>query len=59
MMMVSAGRDQPNQIDSQTQSRHCQQLVRVHLWRLHQPLDGFKDDKDRDEDEEQAVSETG
>lgn len=60
MMCMSTHGKHPKQIDCQSHPTNDQKLGGIiHLWRIDDPLDRFEDDKDADEDQEDAVRETG
>lgn len=57
VMMMTSRRYQTHQVDRQSKRTDSQQLIRVHLRRVHQPLNGLKDDKDGNEQEEETIRE--
>lgn len=57
-MVMMPSSEHTHQIDSQSKHADCQELIRVHLRRVNESLNGFEDDEDRDKDEEDAVCES-
>lgn len=51
-------RENTDQVDQQSDKTDQQQSMCVHLWRIHQPLNGFRYDTDRDQYQEHSVCES-
>lgn len=56
-MVVVTCRKHAHEVDCETYHGDEEELVRVHLGWVQQPLDGLEDDKDRDQNQEDAVCE--
>lgn len=59
MSVMPACRNHTDKVDSKSYCTDSEELAGVHLGRVEEALDGFKDDEDRDEAEEDAVCEAG
>jgi hypothetical protein len=57
-MMMMPSRKHSNQIHRQSQRADYKKLIRVHDRRVDQSLNSFKDDEDRNKDQEDSVGET-
>ncbi|KAG2173871.1 hypothetical protein INT43_005291 [Umbelopsis isabellina] len=51
-------RENSDQVDQQADKTDQQQSMRVHLWRIQQSLNGFRNDTDRDQYQEHSVCES-
>lgn len=58
VMMMSACRVHSPEIDSESNRGDQKKLISLHFRGIENSLYGFKNDEDRDEDEEAAVGET-
>lgn len=58
VVVVPCG-EHADQIDGQPERADDEQLGRVHLGRVQEPLDRLEHDEDRDQAEEEAVGEAG
>ena len=56
-MVPMPGRKHADEVDGEPDGAHREELARVHLGRVDEPLDGLEDDEDRDEAQEDAVGE--
>lgn len=50
--------ENPNHIHNKAHKTDQQKPMRIHLWGMKQPLNGFNDDKDRNQAQEDAVGES-
>jgi hypothetical protein len=57
MVMMTAHGEEAEQVHTKADGRHQQKLVSLHLRWIYESLDGLEDDKDRDQDQEDAVGE--
>lgn len=55
--VMPAGRDQPSEVDGESDGADGEELAGVHLGRVDETLNRFKDDENRDEAQEDAVGE--
>lgn len=57
MRMSMIERENAHEVHDETEKTDKQEAIGIHLGWMHQALDGLKDDREGDEDEEDAVGE--